>query len=218
MERLEDSIVQTVFIENALGRIEAQEAGVNNAIQALQAEGLPTDFDTLQKIVITEEAFERWVSKAEASYIGKIGFLPREERKRIKATFRAMADRTAQARNTIAVFVNGNKYPIVQDTDGALHYDRTAVNKALTEQFTKHFTDEDKEYFQVLQEAKAALIRLSDWEQEHQYVPLAYSASNIGKFLVEEFTKDWFCNWHGTKIGKMNPQAIKMLKEQNEED
>ena len=218
MERLEDSIVQTVFIENALGRIEAQEAGVNNAIQALQAEGLPTDFDTLQKIVITEEAFERWVSKAEASYIGKIGFLPREERKRIKATFRAMADRTAQARNTIAVFVNGNKYPIVQDMDGALHYDRTAVNKALTEQFSKHFTDEDKEYFQVIQEAKAALNKLSNWEQEHQYVPLAYSAPNIGKFLVDEFTKDWFCNWHGVKIGKMNPQAIKMLQEQNEED
>lgn len=217
MEQLEDSIVQTAFIKNALERIEAQEAGVNNAIKALQAEGLPTDIDTLQKIVITEEAFERWVSKAEASYIGKIGFLPREERKRIKATFRAMADRTAQARNTIAVFVNGNKYPIVQDTDGALHYDRTAVNKALTEQFTKHFTDEDKEYFQVLQETKAALSKLSNWEQEHQYVPLAYSAPNIGKFLVEEFTKDWFCNWHGVKIGKMNPEAIKMLKEQQED-
>lgn len=218
MEQLGDFIIQEHLKEGVLRNIEAQEEGVNRAIKALQSEGLPTDIDTLRKIIISDDAFDKWVSKAESSYIGKLGFVPKEELKRIKATFRAMADRTAGARNTIATFLNGSKYPIAQDEDGSLHYDRAEVDKALTEQFTKRFTDEDKEYFQVLQEAKAGLVKLFSWEQEHQYVPLTYSAINVGKFLREGFTKDWFRNYLGIKIGKMNPQAIKMLREQSEED
>lgn len=218
MEQLEDFIIQEHLKEGVLNNIEKQEEGVNRAIKALQAEGLPTDIDTLRRIIISDDAFDKWVSKAEASYIGKLGFVPKEELKRIKATFRAMADRTADNRNTIATFLNDNKYPIVQDEDGTLHYDREEVDKALTEQFTKRFTDEDKEYFQVLQEAKAGLVKLFSWEQEHQYVPLTYSAINVGRFLREGFTKDWFCNYLGVKIGKMNPKAIEMLEEQSEED
>lgn len=218
MEQLEDFIVQEHLKEGVLDNVEKQEEGVNRAIKALQAEGLPTDIDTLRKIIISDEAFDKWASKAEASYIGKLGFVPKEELKRIKATFRAMADRTAGYRNTIATFLNDNKYPIIQDADGSLRYDRAEVDKALTAQFTKRFTDEDKEYFQVLQEAKAGLVKLFRWEQEHQYVPLTYSAVNVGRFLREGFTKDWFCNYLGIKIGKMNPKAIKMLEEQSEED
>ena len=218
MEQLEDFIIQEHLKEGVLNNIDKQEEGVNRAIQALQSEGLPTDIDTLRRIIISDDAFNKWVSKAEASYIGKLGFVPKEELKRIKATFRAMADRTAGDRNTIATFLNDNKYPIVQDEDGTLHYDREEVDKALTAQFTKRFTDEDKEYFQVLQEAKAGLIKLFRWEQEHQYVPLTYSAINVGRFLREGFTKDWFCNYLGVKIGKMNPKAIEMLEEQSEED
>ena len=218
MEQLEDFIVQEHLKEGVLNNIEKQEEGVNRAIKALQAEGLLTDIDTLRKIIVSDDAFDKWVSKAEASYIGKLGFVPKEELKRIKATFRAMADRTAGYRNTIATFLNGNKYPIVQDEDGSLRYDRAEVDKALTEQFTKHFTDEDKEYFQVLQEAKAGLIKLFRWEQEHKYLPLAYTAQNVSKFLTDGFSKDWFCNYLGIKIGKMNPKAIKILQEQNDED
>lgn len=218
MEQLEDSIVQNKLIEVELERIDEQESGVNKAMRSLAEEGLPTDIDTLRKIIISDEAFAKWIDKAEASYIGKLGFVPKEELKRIKATFQAMTDRTAQYRNTIATFLNGNKYPIVQDEDGSLHYDKAEVDNALTAQFTKRFTEEDKEYFRVLQEAKAALIRLSDWEKENQYMPLAYSAGNVGKFLMDDFSKDWFCNYLGIKIGKMNPRAIEILKEQGDED
>lgn len=218
MEQLEDFIVQGHLKDGVLKNIEAQEESVNRAIKALQTEGLPTDIDTLRKIIISDEAFAKWIDKAEASYIGKLGFVPKEELKRIKATFQAMTDRTSQYRNTIATFLNGNKYPIVQDEDGSLHYDKAEVDKALTAQFTKRFTGEDKEYFRVLQEAKAAMAKVSEWEQEHQYMPLAYSAGNVGKFLIDDFSKDWFCNYLGIKIGKMNPKAIKMLREQSDED
>lgn len=218
MEQLEDSIVQNKLIEVELERIDEQESGVNKAMRSLAEEGLPTDIDTLRKIIISEDAFAQWVRKAQDSFIGKLGFVPREELKRIRNSFRALTDRTATARNSIANFLNGAKYPIIQEKDGTLHYDRAEAVKALTAQFTKRFTEEDKEYFQVLQEAKAAMAKVSEWEQEHQYMPLAYSAGNVGKFLIDDFSKDWFCNYLCIKIGKMNPQAIKMLREQSDED
>lgn len=218
MEQLEDSIVQNKLIEVELERIDEQESGVNKAMRSLAEEGLPTDIDTLRKIIISEDAFAQWIRKAQDSFIGKLGFVPREELKRIRNSFRALTDRTATARNSIANFLNGAKYPIIQEKDGTLHYDRAEAVKALTAQFTKRFTEEDKEYFRVLQEAKAALVKLSDWEQEHQYSRLSYSTDNIGKFLVKEFTKEWFQNNMGVRIGKMNPQAIRMLEEQSDED
>ena len=172
MEQLEDFIVQEGFKQQEIQLLERQEEGVNRALKVLEAEGLPTDINTLRKIIVSDEAFIAWMDKAEASYIGKLGFIPKEEKKRIRETFRAMAGRTREARNTVGGFIREKKFPIIQDSDGTLHYDRTEVDKVLTEKFTKHFTDEDKEYFQVLQEAKEALQRLYGWEEEHLYVSL----------------------------------------------
>lgn len=218
METLDNFIVQEALKEGVIKELEAQEDGVNRNLESLRAEDLPTDIGTLRKIVTSEEAFAKWIDKAEASYIGKLGFIPKEERKRIKETFLDLKERTASARNTVGNFLQAEKFPIIQDCDGTLHYDRAEVDRILTERFTKRFTDEDKEYFQVLQEAKEALQRLFDWEKVHLYVSLQYSAQNVGKFLIEEFSKDWFCNAIGIKIGKMNPEAIRMLEEQNNED
>lgn len=218
METLDDFIVQEALKEGIIKELEVQEEGVNRNLASLRAEDLPTDIGTLRKIVTSEDAFAKWIDKAEASYIGKLGFIPKEERKRIKKTFLDLKERTASARNTVGNFLQAEKYPIIQDSDGTLHYDRAEVDRILTERFTKRFTDEDKEYFQVLQEAKEVLRRLSDWEKVHLYVPLQYCAQNVGKFLIEEFSKDWFCNAIGIRIGKMNPKAIRMLEEQNNED
>lgn len=218
MEQLEDFIVQEWLKKHDLQRLEQQEEGVNKSLEVLESEGLPTSINTLSKIVVSDEAFTNWIDKAEASYIGKLGFIPKEEKKRIRETFRAMADRTRDARNTVGHFLREKKFPIIQDGDSTLHYDREEVDKILTEKYTKRFTDEDKEYFQVLQEAKEALQRLYDWEESHSYVSMKLITQNVGKFLTEEFTKEWFQSSIGWRIGKMNPDAIRMLKEQSEED
>lgn len=218
METLDDFIVQEALKEGIIKELEVQEEGVNRNLASLRAEDLPTDIGTLRKIVTSEDAFAKWIDKAVASYIGKLGFIPKEERKRIKKTFLDLKERTASARNTVGNFLQAEKYPIIQDSDGTLHYDRAEVDRILTERFTKRFTEEDKEYFQVLQEAREALQRLFDWEKVHLYVPLRYCAQNVGKFLIEGFSKDWFCNAIGIRIGKMNPKAIQMIEEQNNED
>ena len=218
MEQLEDFIVQEGFKQQEIQLLERQEEGVNRALKVLEAEGLSTDIDTLRKIIVSDEAFIAWMDKAEASYIGKLGFIPKEEKKRIKETFLAMADRTRDARNTVGVFLKEKKFPIIQDGDETLHYDRAEVDKVLTAKYTKHFTDEDKEYFQIILGAKEALQRLYDWEMEHLYVSLKLISQNVGKFLTEEFTKEWFHSSIGWRVGKMNPDAIRMLKEQSDED
>ena len=101
MEQLEDFIVQEHLKEGVLNNISRQEDVVNRAIKALQSEGLPTDIDTLRKIIISDDAFSKWVSKAEASYIGKLGFVPKEELKRIKATLHSGQWQTVQRATAI---------------------------------------------------------------------------------------------------------------------
>ena len=160
MEQLENFIVQEWLKKQELQQLEQQEEGVNKSLKVLEAEGLPTSINTLSKIVVSDEAFADWIDKAEASYIGKLGFIPKEEKKRIRETFRAMADRTRDARNTVGHFLREKKFPIIQDGDSTLHYDREEVDKVLTAKFTKHFTDEDKEYFQIILGAKEALQRI----------------------------------------------------------
>lgn len=219
MEELEDFIVQEWLKKQELQQLEQQEEGVNKSLKVLEAEGLPTDIGTLRKIIVSDEAFANWIEKAEASYIGKLGFIPKEEKKRIRETFRAMVDRTQNARNTVGHFLREKKFPIIQDGDSMLHYDREEVDNVLTEKYTKRFSDEDKEYFQVILQAKESLQKLSDWEEAHLYVPINLIAQNVGKFLTEEFTKGWFQENIGWRIGKMNLDAIRMLKEQsNDED
>lgn len=218
MEQLEDFIVQEWLKKQELQQLEQQEEGVNKSLKVLEAEGLPTSINTLSKIVVSDEAFANWIGKAEASYIGKLGFIPKEEKKRIRETFKAMADRTRDARNTVCHFLREKKFPIIQDRDSTLHYDREEVDKVLTEKYTKRFSDEDKEYYQVILQAKEALQRFYDWEESHSYVSMKLITQNVGKFLTEEFTKEWFQSSIGWRIGKMNPDAIRMLKEQSEED
>ena len=52
MEQLEDFIVQEHLKEGVLDNIEKQEEGVNRAIKALQAEGLPTDFHEFSVAIV----------------------------------------------------------------------------------------------------------------------------------------------------------------------
>ena len=84
MEQLEDFIVQECLKKQEFQQFEQQEEGVNKSLKVLEEEGLPTSINTLSKIVVSDEAFTNWMDKAEASYIGKLGFIPKEEKKRIE--------------------------------------------------------------------------------------------------------------------------------------
>lgn len=232
MEKLEQFDVNQTIKEGILEDLRTQVQGVNEALEVLKAEDIPTDLPTLKKIMVSDEAFNEWVGKAMDSYVGKLGFIPKPERKRIKEQFFEVVKKTKNERNTIAVFLSDAKYTIVQDKDGSLRYDWEEAEKGATERATKRFSNEDVEYYGMLSKVVEALRELYKWEEDHTYChfkdwgepftgaqrptapgfPICIDHGNHLQILMRPDFKEWFKYNLGFRLGKMNPKALELLK------
>lgn len=216
MERLPKSFVRQFNVNCEIEKLQLQVAGVNKAIKAFEAEGLPTDLEFLGQHAQTQADFRAWVTAQEAAYTAQLGFLPKKEKERIHSSFAELADRVESARNVIGTFIAGAKYPIRQELDGSIMYDWEKVRGVIEKKNTYTFTVEDKEYFQVLSEAREALNKIAQWEQTHTYAPIA-RMFNVGELLAGSFSAQWFQENIGWRIGKSNAEALKMIREQEED-
>lgn len=235
MEQLEKNIVREDIKRAVIEKYENQVEGVNGALQKLKAEGIPTDLPTLKKIAISEDAFKSWLDKAISSYIGKLGFIPIRERKRIKESFYSVKEKVSNPLSTVGVFLVEEKYPIVQHQDGSLDYDWAVVEKDAEAQATKYFSDEDREYFSILLQLKEAINQLEQWEKEHTYthffgwhtpffIPqkgdggIPFDLTRSIDILIKPDFKNWFQRQIGMTLGKMNSEALRMIREMADED
>lgn len=196
-------------------KLQLQVAGVNKAIKVFEAEGLPTDLEFLGQHAQTQADFRAWVTAQEVAYTAQLGFLPKKEKERIHSSFTELADRVESARNVIGTFIAGAKYPIRQELDGSIMYDWQKARGDIEKKNTYTFTAEDKEYFQVLSEAREALNKIAQWEQEHTYAPIA-RMFNVGELLAGSFSAQWFQENIGWRIGKSNAKALRMIREQED--
>ena len=215
-ERLPKSFIRQFQVDCEIEKLQLQVAGVNKAIKVFEAEGLPTDLEFLGQHAQTQANFRAWVTAQEAAYTAQLGFLPKKEKERIHSSFAELADRVESARNVIGTFIAGAKYPIRQELDGSIMYDWEKVRGVIEKKNTYTFTVEDKEYFQILSEAREALTKIAQWEQEHTYAPIA-RMFNVGELLAGSFSAQWFQENIGVRIGKSNAKALQMIREQEED-
>lgn len=215
-EKLPKSFVRQAYVDMEIQRLEEQVVGVNRAVQTFAAEDLPTDLEFFIANTKTQADFRVWVTAQEVAYTAQLGFLPKKEKERIHSSFSELADRVESARNVIGTFIAGAKYPIRQELDSSISYDWEKVRGVIEKKNTYTFTIEDKEYFQVLSEAREALTKIAQWEQEHTYVPIA-RMFNVGELLAGSFSAQWFQENIGWRIGKSNAEALKMIREQEED-
>lgn len=215
--KLPKSFIRQSNVNVEIEKLQQQIEGVNRAIKVFISEDLPVDLEFLRQYAQTQADFRTWVTVQEAAYTAQLGFLPKKEKERIHSSFAELADRVESARNTIGVFLSGAKYPIRQELDGSIAYDWDAVRQAIERKNTYVYSDEDKEYFQVLSEARAALLRIATWELEHTYAPIARVFPNVGRLLAADFSAGWFQANIGRRIGKSSAAALKMIREQEED-
>lgn len=239
MDVLEDFMINQSVRQAVISKQREWEEGLNNALARLKSEDIPCDLPTLKKIMVSDEAFKAWIDKAEESYIGKLGFLPKEERKRIKETFAGLISRTKNDRANVSGFLSRCPYPIEQDSDGRIYANEEALLADADNRATKRFSEEDREYFSVLMQVREAMNRLYKWEEEHSYTHFSkwshpvFPAYNKGngdgslmltppfdayRTLSSDSFKDWFKARMGVSLGKMNPEAAKMIREMSNED
>lgn len=216
-EKLPKSFIRQANVNAEIEKLQQQVDGVNRAIKVFISEDLPVDLEFLGQHAQTQEAFSAWVAAQEDAYTRSLGFLPRKERERIHSSFTELASRVESARNTIGVFLSGAKFPIKQGLDGSISYDWEKARGVIEKKNTYTFTVEDKEYFQVLSDAREALNRITQWEQEHTYAPIARVFSNVGRLLAADFSAGWFQANIGRRIGKSSAAALKMIREQEED-
>ena len=216
MERLPKSFVRQFQVNCEIEKLQLQVAGVNRAIKVFEQEDLPTDLEFLRANTKTRDLFAKWVAEQENAYTRTLGFLPKKERERIHASFTELGARVESARNTIGTFLSSVKYPVLQSNDGSIDYDWGKARGDIEKKNTYVFTAEDKEYFQVLSEARATLNRIAQWEQEHTYAPIA-RMFNVGELLAGSFSAQWFQENIGWRIGKSNAEALRMIREQEED-
>lgn len=215
-EKLPKSFVRQFYVDTEIEQLRLQVAGVNRAIKVFEAEGLPTALEFLGQHAQTQADFRAWVTAQEAAYTAQLGFLPKKEKERIHSSFAELADRVESARNVIGTFIAGAKYPIRQELDGSVLYDWEEARGNIEKKNTYVFTAEDKEYFQVLSEAREALNKIAQWEQEHTYAPIA-RMFNVGELLAGSFSAQWFQENIGIRIGKSSAEALKMIREMEED-
>lgn len=215
-EKLPKSFVRQAHVYMEIQRLEEQVAGVNRAVQTFAAEDLPTDLEFFIANAKTQADFRAWVTAQEVAYTAQLGFLPKKEKERIHSSFSELADRVESARNVIGTFIFSAKYPIRQDLSGRIDYDWDKVREVLAKRNTYTYTPEDKEYYQVLLDAQEALNRIAQWEQEHTYAPIA-RMFNVGELLASSFSAQWFQENIGVRIGRSNAEALRMIREQEED-
>lgn len=215
-QTLPDYIVRQDVVQS---KIEEAQGMINNAnehLTKLQTEGIPTQLDVLRTILKNDEAFKEWLTKAESSYIGKLGFIPREEKERVHQSFADLIERTSTTRNVLNGFIyNRYGYQVKQDNNGNLSFDLEKIELDATEDAKKYFSNEDKEYFDLLQGVVESYKKVKVFEKEHDYVPYT-SKESFWQNLKAGFSPYWFAfSW---EIGKMSRQAKKMLEEMRDDE
>jgi hypothetical protein len=120
-------------------------------------------------------------------------------------------ERTDTTRNILHGFIwNRYGYEVIQDGSGKLTFNIEKIEADATEQAKKYFSQEDREYFSLLQDVVQAYESLRTFEKAHDYVPYSNRESFMQN-LKGGFSPYWFAfSW---EIGKMSKQGKEMLEE-----
>lgn len=213
---LPDFIVRQDTVQAKVEEAKAMIESANNHLAILKKEDIPTQLEVLKNILKSDEAFKEWLDKAEKTFIGKLGFLPRYERERIRQSFVEVAERTATTRSVLHGFLwNRYGYEAIQDCNGKLTFNLKKIEADATEQAKKYFSQEDREYFSHLQNVVQAYENLRAYEKAHDYIPFSNKESFMQN-LKGGFNPYWFAfSW---EVGKMSKQGKEMLKEMEDEE
>jgi hypothetical protein len=208
---LPDFIVDKRVVEDKLQELDTMIENANRHLQELGNEGIPTGIDTLKDIIKDEDSFKNWLNQAEDSYIGKIGFIPKEERKRIHATFIDLYNRTEVHRSAIqGILFNRHGYNVLQDKGGKFYFNTDEIRIKLEESNRRYFTDKDKEFFDKLQAVYIAFNDLQNFEDKEKYI--AFSQTETFRmwmyhgFKAESLLRSW--EW-----GKKSDAYLEMMEE-----
>lgn len=216
MEKKIDFISTTlpeIYIENDVREqykeeIERAELFVNKWKEQIEEEGLSFDKELITKFKNKDTAIYDLMEKAFNDYAKTLKFVPKIEQERIKQTFTDIADRLADANNSI--YATLHPYSLDYDVkNGVFSFNSKQVKDHIETLGVRTFSDLERQYVNLLNTATKAMLDAANFEIEHNLESYALASTQIvPSGTMGEFTTLNKGLVHDAKIGVVNTGRI----------
>lgn len=145
----------------------AREVFMSN-LKDLKEEGLEVSLKAVKKYLsLSDEDWHNFIGGMLKEYIGKLGFVLREERVRIAELYQQLFERTLPTIKSIQTGFSHYGFKLVE-VDGVVTIDDEGTEEALKAKYTKEVdTASVEEYYNLVLAVKDALLEIKDFEKQH---------------------------------------------------
>ena len=145
----------------------AREVFMSN-IKDLKEECLEVSLKAVKKYLsLSDEDWHNYIGGMLKEYIGKLGFVLREERVRIAELYQQLFERTLPTIKSIQTGFSHYGFKLVE-VDGVVTIDDEGTEEALKAKYTKEVdTASVEEYYNLVLAVKDALLEIKDFEKQH---------------------------------------------------
>ena len=166
-------------------RLTAIETKLNSEIkEQIETEGLEFSLTLINKMRASKEAIKKEMDKAYNDYIKTLKFVPKSEMHRVKQSFDDIANRLGDI--NIWLFNQLQSIPIqLIEVKGRILFDVKEVENHINTIGVKTFTDTDREYVKLLNEATETLVKVRNFEIENGFAEYSTKALHVIPSLME---------------------------------
>ena len=167
--------------DKLISGIEADRKRLNDAVAGLASPAIGIaveDVETLHKV--SHDWLAEYLQRNFKSFTEASGFVPAATRARVKQEFDDTG-RMAEpfCRDIQTIVEKWHFIPIKQDSKGHFWFDEKTVKAWATEQATRHFTEEQQQYYTKLGQLCELLNDVADFERQNGIKPFALHGKQI---------------------------------------
>lgn len=166
--RFEKEIFESAGFKKELEAYQlAKEVFMSN-IKDLKEEGLEVSLKAVKKyLTLSDEDWHNFIGGMLKEYIGKLGFVLREERIRIAELYQQLFERTLPTVKSLQAGASHYGFKLVE-IDGVVSIDDAGTEEALKAKYTKEIdTDSVEEYYNLVLAVKDAVESIKAFEKRH---------------------------------------------------
>lgn len=160
-------------------RLTAIETKLNSEIkEQIETEGLEFSLTLINKMRASREAIKAEMEKAYSDYIKALKFIPKAEMHRVKQSFDDIANRLGDI--NIWLFSQLQSIPIrLVEVKDRIIFDLKEVEQHIETIGVRSFTDTDREYVKLLNEATETLVKVRNFEIENGFAEYSTKAQHV---------------------------------------
>lgn len=166
--RFEKELFESAGFKKELEAYKESKKVFESNVNDLKEEGLEVSLKAVKKyLTLTDEDWHNHIGGMLKEYIGKLGFVLREERIRIAELYQQLFERTLPAIKSLQTGFSHYGFKLVE-VDGVVTIDDAGTEEALRTKYTQEVdTAAVEEYFNLVLGVRDALMAVKNFEKQH---------------------------------------------------